>query len=284
MIRFKKSFFDPYYRESFYKDLGHKTLKDAIPHLFVACLFGAFIASTTFYFLQKNRVEEVFLSIIDTVNNEYPYEYKVSISKDGLLESNINPLYLFKVHTEGKQKGWYPSKLIAVDSGNTIESSKTVKYDASYVFLHDGVYNTVTGATNDYKGYEGFVLSKTKLDIFLTRLTSLTPLLSRAIAVGIFFAVLLLFPIMYMIESFAVAGILYLLFNYAFKEKITYKGSYILSIFAGGTVLIMGILLLTLKVPLFPFFDIIAALLFVLLMHRNAAYFPTRRVFRKVKK
>jgi hypothetical protein len=274
MIRFKKSFFDPYYKESFYKDLAHKTLGSAIAHLFVACLFGAFIASMGFYITQKDRVETFLLSVIDTVSNEYPYNYRVGI-ENGELVSNISPMYFFDTKTSGKMmpKGLYPDKLIAIDSNANIDGADVRNYNAHYIFLKNGYIKTLAGVTENYKGAKDFMLTRSNLEILLVKVRTLVPLFSRL--------AFMYFPAVYLLKSFIIAGVLYLLFNRYFKEKITFKSAYILSTFAGGTVLIIELLFITIHMPIFPFFEIIAAILFILLMHRNASYFPKVTLKRK---
>ncbi len=276
MIRFKKSFFDAYYKESFYKDLGNKTLKDAMSHLFVACLFGAFFASMSFYFIQKNKVEEFILSTIDTVSNEYPYSYKMSINERGILESNINPVFFFDANTAGQGKGSYPDKLIVIDSNNSLETANLRNYNAHYVFLSDGYYKKMSGEKDTYKGHEGFSISRSKVDILLMKIRTLAPFIPGVISFCVFFAVLLFYPLQYLVKSLFIGLLLYILFNYAFKEKLTYKGAYTLSVFAGGTVLLTELLFIILRLPVFPMFETLTAIIFVFLMHRNATYFPIK--------
>lgn len=276
MIRFNKSFFDPYYEESFYKDFTQKTVLNAISHLFAACLLIGFIASMGYYILEKNNVEAFILSTTDTISNEYPYTYKVSIDEKGLLSSNMNPVYFFKTNTIGKYEGINPQRLLVIDSDHSLANVDVSKYDAHYILLHDGYIVKMTGEKNSYGDFINKSLSRSKVEIYLTDIRNATPIISRLAAVAIFLYFLILQPLAYLFYAFFIAFVMYLVFNFGFKEKISYKNAYIMSVYAGGTVLFLKLLFLITSFPTFPFFSTITAILFIFLMHRNAAYFPVK--------
>ncbi len=283
MIRFNKTFFDPYYKESFYKELKNKTFVSAFGHLFVACLFAAFIASLAFYFTMKDRVEVYTLAVIDTISNEYPDEYRVSITRDGLLESNIAPVSFFKTGMTGGFRSKSFHKLVAIDPNVTVGDMNDIRrYDAHYVLLRDGYVMAASGRAESYKGFEGFHLNRSLLDITLDKIRTLVPFIPRFITVIIFFTVFVLYPVHYLLLSFVIAGLLYALFRFWFKEKLSYKDAYISSVFAGGTVLFVQLLFMAIGLPIFPLFTVVTGTLFVILMHRNAEYFPiTKEKVRK---
>jgi hypothetical protein len=288
MIRFHKSFLDPYYKESFYRDIKGKTFASAFAHLFVAALFAAFIASLLFYFLQKNKIEVFMLQAADTVSNEYPLQYKVSINKDAKLESNMTPVSFFDVNHSGQngQSIISSKKLITVDSNQTIESAYTAKnHSAHYLFLRDGYMFTDSKETGSYKGFEGFSLSRSLVEIKLDQFRSLIPFIPGIITLLIFFAMLVVYPLHYLFVSLFIGGFLYLIFNFWFKEKLTYKEAYILAVFAGGTVLFIQLLFVGVGLPTFPLFAFVTGTLFVVLMHKNAEYFPvkTSKISSKIK-
>lgn len=275
MIRFNKTFFEAYYKESFYKDLKHKTFASAFAHLFVASLFAAFIASLAFYFTMKDRVEVYTIAAVDTISNEFPSEYKLSITKNATLESNISPISLFKTETTRTpgDRGFH--KLLAIDSNTSVKDVNDIRwYDAHYVLLRDGYVMAASGRAESYKGFEGFSLNRSLLDIKLDKIRTLIPFIARFITIIIFFAILVVYPIHYLLLSFIIAGLLYTIFRFWFKEKLTYKDAYISSVFAGGTVLFVQLLFMAIGLPLFPLFTVVTGTLFVVLMHRNADYFP----------
>jgi hypothetical protein len=279
MIRFHKSFFDPYYKESFYRDIKGKTFASAFAHLFVAALFAAFIASLLFYTLQKNKIEVFMLQAADTISNEYPSQYKFSINGDAILESNMTPVSFFDVSHSGKngQSTVSPKKLITIDSNQTIASAYTAKnHSAHYLFLRDGYMFTDSKETASYKGFEGFSLSRSLVEIKLEKLRSLIPFIPGIITFLIFFAVLVVYPLHYLFVALFIGGFLYLIFNFWFKEKLAYKEAYILAVFAGGTVLFIQLLFVGVGLPTFPLFAFVTGTLFVVLMHKNAEYFPIR--------
>lgn len=276
MIRFNKSFFDPYYEESFYKDFTKKTVLSAVSHLFAACLFIGFIASMGFYVLEKNNVETFILSAADTLSNEYPYAYKVSIDEKGLLSSNMNPIYFFKTNTIGKNNGPHPQRLLVIDSDHNLANADLSKYDAHYILLHDGYIVKVTGEKNSYGDFTNKSLSRSKVEIYLTDIRNATPLISRLAAVCVFLYFLVFQPLAYLLYAFFIALVMYLVFNFGFKEKISYKNAYIMSVYAGGTVICFKLLFFITNFPTFPFFSTITAILFIFLMHRNASYFPVK--------
>jgi hypothetical protein len=282
MIRFNKTFLEPYYKESFYKDLKYKTFVSAFGHLFAASLFAAFIAALGFYFTMKDQVEVYTLAVVDTISNEYPDGFKMSINRSGFLESNVAPISLFKTNTAGGNNGRNFHKLIAIDSNTFIKDVTDFrKYDSHYVLLRDGYVMAVSGRTESYAGFEGFQMTRSLLDIKLEQVRGLIPFIPRFITVIIFFAIFVVYPIHYLVISFFIAAALFIIFKYWFKEKLLYKDAYIASVFAGGTVLFVQILFIAIGLPLFPFFTLITGTLFVVLMHRNAEYFPITR--KKVK-
>ena len=301
MIKAEKSFFDPYYKEEFYKDAHNNHITSAIAHLAVACFLGAFVVSTLFFLIKKDTIEQSLLSFSDTVSNQYPYSYKFEIDKNGYLETNINPVSFFDTAYVGKEKvGNIPSKLITVDSLNTLASYDKIKYDAYYVLLQDGFVKTISDDRSSYHGYEGTSFTRSSVDIFLSKVRSSTPFVPGVLAVVIFGLFAVGYPFFYMVNAVVVAGLLWLIFKYAFKEKITYTQSYTLSIFAGGTVFaIQSLMVLFPVVPLFSSFLVswfsfvvtttFLAVLFVVLMHRNANYFPVKKahitkIVKKIKK
>ncbi len=278
MIRFHKSFFDPYYKESFYRDVKGKTFSSAFAHLFVAALFAAFLVAIIFYVTQKNKIEIVMLQMADIISNEYPVQYKASINKEALLDSNITPVSFFDVNVEqsGALSG---KKLITIDSNKTLaEAYATSNHSAHYMFLRDGYMFTDSQETGSYKGFEGFSLSRSLVEIKIEKLRSLTPFIPGIITFLIFFAVLVVYPLHYLFISLFIAALLYLIFNFWFKEKLSYKEAYVLAVFAGGTVLFVQLLFLGVGLPTFPLFAFITGTLFVVLMHKNADYFPIKTV------
>lgn len=289
MIKAEKSFFDPYYKEEFYKDAHNNHVTSAIAHLAVACFFGAFIVSSLFFLTKKDTIEQSLLSFADTVSNQYPYSYKFSIDKNGKLDTNINPVSFIDTAYVGKEKvNNIPSKLITVDSLNTLESYEKSRYDAYYVLLQNKFVKTVSDDRAMYHGYEGTYISRSNVDIFLSKVRSLTPFVPGILAITIFGLFAIGYPFFYMANAVVVAGILWLVFKYAFKEKISYQQAYTLSIFAGGTVfLFQSLMVLFPVVPLFSsllvsWFSFVTmttllAVAFVALMHRNATYFPVKK-------
>lgn len=276
MIRFKKNFFDPYYKESFYRDLAHKTLGSAVAHLIVACLFAGFLSSLGFYFFQKNSLEGFILSTVDTVSNEYPYTYKASINEKGILSTTINPLYFFKTDTvqDAKVTVKKPSKLVAIDSDYTIAEANVTKYDAYYILLRDGYVVKLTGSTGDYSAFKNFSISRSTLETYMTNLRNAVPLISRLVVAAIFLYLLFVYPLLYLLYAFFIALCMYLVFNFVLKEKISYKSAYIMSIYAGAVTLFLELFFVFTGLPIFPLFTPVTAVLFIFLMHRNAVYFP----------
>lgn len=286
MIRFHKSFFDPYYKESFYRSIEGKTFASAFAHLFVAALFASFLAAILFYVFQRNKIELFMLQAADTVSNEYPVSYKMSINKDGLLESNITPMSFFDVNTTGQNHPNVPKKLITIDSNQTLASAYASPHkSAYYLLLRDGYMFSESMESGSYKGYEGFSLSRSLVEIKIDKFRSLIPFVPGFITLLIFFAVLVVYPLHYLFVSIFIAALLYLIFNFWFKEKLTYKEAYILAVFAGGTVLFIQLLFVGIGLPTFPLFAFVTGTLFVVLMHKNAEYFPikTSKLTSKIK-
>lgn len=277
MIRFHKSFFEPYYKESFYKDLKDKSFSSAFGHLFIACLFAGFIAAILFYSFEKNKVEEYMISAVDTVSNEYPVNYKLSINDKGILESNITPVSFFTTKTDNYHGSKDLHKLIAIDSNRSrSDGVDPTVYDAHYLLLRDGYLMVDSGKYGNYNDFKGFSMNRSLLEIQLEKVRTLIPFIPRIISFLIFLCLFLLYPMYYLLASILIAAILYVVFNYGFNEKITYKSAYTLSVFAGGTTLFVSLLFFAVGLPMFPFFTTVVAVLFVILMHRNAEYFPLK--------
>lgn len=300
MIRAEKSFFDPYYKEEFYKNAHNNHVTSAIAHLTVACFLGAFIVSVLFFLTHKSSIEQKLLMVSDTISNEYPYSYKFDIDKNGILETNINPISFINTAYTGKVSVNVPAKLITVDSLNTLSTYDKAKYNAYYVLLQDGFVKTVSGDRTNYHGLEGMSITRSKIDINLEKLRSVTPFVPGILSALIFGLFAVGYPFFYMINAIVVAAILWIIFKYFFKEKITYQNAYTLSIFAGGAVFMFQSLMVLFPVfPLFSSFLVswlsfsttttVLAVLFVVLMHRNAKYFPVKKahvtkIVKRVKK
>lgn len=285
----KTSIFDSLWNPTFYQNnsdtfsFGKGLLRLLLVNFFIGCLVSAL-----FYLSVGRQIPAQVASFVVEAVEEYPSNLVVTI-KDGVLTKNIPGvirLYpLDSLHKNDIQSGNQknvPHFMFMIDDTQEASLAAYTASDAIMFFGKDGM---VSKSNNDirvqsYKNLEGvkkdLSFSKETLTYLTTFVTRYVKYLPGALFVLMVLAYTLFAPLFGMASSLFFGFVTMLLSAYLLGRKRTYGESYILSMYALPSVLLVEMIVnyiprVSSITSMIPFFTTFLIVIFLWLMFRQSS-------------
>ncbi len=271
--------FDSFWNPSFYRNNEKKlSFWSGFGRVLIINFIFSIVYATVFYVYVGKNIPTYVTSFSNTIKNEYPSNLVLSI-KDGVLVKNIKgelKLYpmstFFKDDIDKIQNS--PKYFFVIDDSKEASLSAFTASEAVVFLGKDGwiAKGDNAGKINSYKELQGvgntISFSTSTIEYVINAINPYVNKVAPTISIGIILLYTLFVTIGYLFFVLFVGLVIMLLSTTIFKKKFDYPTSYIYSLYALPSVLIIEKLLeltpyISKVIAYIPFFSILLIVLFL---------------------